>query len=55
MGRTVHFEFLAELHHQSAMEINLFGAAVEKNQICELIFQYSLFLKIHSFKGAALE
>lgn len=45
MGRTVHFRVLAELCHQSALEMNLFGAAVEENQICELIFQYSFFLK----------
>jgi len=55
MGRTVRFKAVAEVHHQSALEMNLFGAAVEENWICELIFQYSLFLKIHLFREAALE
>lgn len=35
--------------------MNLCGAALEKNQICELIFQYSFFMKIPLFTEATLE
>lgn len=40
MGNTVHSRVLSELYHQPALEMSLFGAVVEENQICELIFQY---------------
>lgn len=49
MGRTVHSRVLSELHQQTALKMSLFGAVVEENQICELIVQQLLFLRIFLF------